>query len=649
MKMSFPYKGYAGRILKVDLTSGNIRVEQLPKGLTLNYLGGTGFAARILWDEVKADTDPLSPENILIIATGPVNGTAFPPSGRYMMASKSPLTGIWGESHVGGHLGPELKYAGYDIIVIRGRSSRPIYLMIDDDRVELRDAEKIWGKNTKETVKLIWDELKDTSFKVACIGLAGENLVKIAGVISEMGRAAARTGIGAVWGSKRLKAIAVRGSKDIEVADPDRFMELVKEAIDIYTQGSLGRAAQDTLGRYGTPCLVEMLNSIGRLPTKNHWTGIFKHADKIGGEVIRKAYRFAQAPCMACVIQCGYISYIRGGRYAGTLTKGPEYESIFALGSNCLVSDIEAIIYMNMLCNLYGLDTISTGKVISWAMECYEHGLLTEQDLDGIELRWGDVDAMIKLIDKIARRKGVGEILAEGVKKAAEKFGRGTEKYVIHIKGMEVSGQDPRAHKSAGLSLAIAVRGADHLRALSSIEELGFTQIVAERYGEDKVDALSDRLSEVYKGFLIKDLEDLYAITDSLIICKYGTMWPPIYYFDHFTKLIPLLTGMEEYGDVNYIRLTAERICNLRRCFNVREGVTRKDENLPKRFIEEPMPHGPAKGHVCNLEPMLQEYYRYRRWDYETGLPYRETLEEVGLKDVADQLEAMGKIKRRGS
>ena len=641
------YKGYAGRILRVDLTSRNVKVEPLPDGLALNYLGGTGFAARILWDEVNAETDPLSPENVLIIATGPVNGTAFPPSGRYMMASKSPLTGIWSESHVGGHLGPELKYAGYDMILVKGRSSEPVYLMIDDDRVEVRDAKNIWGKDTRETVKTLWDELGDRSFKIACIGPAGENMVKISSVISEMGRAAARTGIGAVWGSKRLKAIAVRGSKDIEVADPDGFMQLVKESIRMCTEEFFGKAAQDTLGKYGTPCLVEMLNSIGRLPTKNHWTGIFDKANLIGGEAVRSRYRFAQVPCLACVIQCGYISYIREGRYAGTITKGPEYESIFALGSNCLVPDIEAIIHMNMLCNLYGLDTISTGKTLSWAMECYEHGLLTKDDLDGMELRWGDLEAMIKLIEKIARREGVGDILAEGAKRASEKIGRGTEKYVIHIKGMEVSGQDPRAHKSAGLSLAIAVRGADHLRALSSIEELGFTEIVTDRYGEDKVEALSDRLSEEYKGFLIKDLEDLYAITDSLIVCKYGTMWPPIYYFDHFAKLIPLLTGMKEYGDVSYVRLVAERISNLRRCFNVREGITRRDENLPKRFTEEPMPHGPAKGHVCNLEPMLREYYQYRRWDYETGLPYRETLEELGLKDVADELEAMGRVKRR--
>ena len=642
--MTFRYKGYAGRVIRIDLTAGHVSVKELDEGFARQYIGGTGFAARILWDEVGPEVDPLSPENRLVVAVGPLTGTAFPPAGRYMMAAKSPLTGIWGESHAGGHFGPELKFAGYDMIVFQGRSPKPVYLLIDDDRVELKSAEHLWGKDTRETTHMLWEELGDKSFKIACIGQAGENLVRISAVISEMNRAAARTGIGAVWGSKRLKAIAVRGSGGVEVADPERFMQVVDEAIYLCTKGVWGEAAESSLGKYGTPCLVEMLNAIGRLPTKNHWTGVFEEAEKIGPEAMRKNYRIARASCFSCAIQCKYIAYIRDGPYAGTLVGGPEYESIFALGSNCMNSNLESVIYANLLCDLYGLDTISTGKVISWAMECYEHGLLTREDVDGLDLRWGNYEAMIELIHKIARREGFGDLLAEGAKRASEKVGRGTERFAIHVKGMEASGQDPRAQKSVGCTYAISVRGADHLRSLSSLEELGYPQVVIERFGEDKAEAIMDRLSEQYKGLLVKDMEDLYAVVDSLLLCKYGTMWPPIYYFDHIAKLLPPLTGMEEYSSVEAVRLAAERICNLRRCFNLREGITRKDETLPERFTKEPMPHGPAKGQVCNLEPMLREYYQHRGWDYETGLPYRSTLVRLGLADVADQLEAMGKL-----
>ncbi len=646
--MSFDYKGYAGRYLRINLTDGKVKKEPLPKWMAKDYIGGTGFAAKILWDETKPETNPLGPENRLVIAVGPATGAFAPSSGRYMMAAKSPLTDIWGESHCGGHFGPELKYAGYDMVILHGRSEKPVYLSIDDDWVELKDASHLWGKDTRETTRQIRDEIGDETARVSCIGLAGENLVRYAAVMTDYYRAAGRTGMGAVMGSKNLKAIAVRGTKDVEVADPEKYVEVMEEVLWRNTEGPWAEPAQDSLGTYGTTNLVDLVNAIGRLPTKNHWTGYYEDAEKIGPEAIRSGYRIARDSCFSCLIQCKYLSNVDAGPYAGTFSGGPEYESVFALGSNCLVNDIEAILHANMLCNLYGMDTISVGKCISFAMECYEQGLLSRGQVDDLDLRWGNAEAMTNLIHKIAQRKGFGDLLAEGVRRASRKIGRKSERFAMHVKGLEMSGQDPRAHKSSGCTHAISVRGADHLRSLSCIDEQGFYDIAVERFGADRAKEVCDLLSEKYKGYIVKDQEDLFAIVDSVLMCKYGTMWPPMYYFDFIAKLLPPLTGIKEYSNVKNLRLTAERICNLRRCFNVREGITRKDETLPSRFTEQPMPSGPAKGQICHLEPMLKEYYEARGWDAATALPFREALERVGLKDVADQLESTGKVLRKG-
>ncbi|HDI73569.1 MAG TPA: aldehyde ferredoxin oxidoreductase [Candidatus Korarchaeota archaeon] len=627
------YKGYAGKYLRVDLTSGKIKVEELPDSLCEDYVGGLGFATRILWDEVNERTDPLGPENRIVFSTGPVTGTLFPAAGRYQVNSKSPLTGIWGHANSGGAFGPELKYAGYDMIVISGRSEKPVYLWIDDDYVELRDASHLWGKTTHETTDEIREELGDETYKVACIGPAGENLVRFACIINDYGDAAGRTGMGAVMGSKRLKAIAVRGSKDIHVHDPDAFLEVVDEA---YRKVLVdwGYHLSVTLTRYGTPNLVEAINSIGRMPVKNHWTGYWEKADKIGGVRIREEYRSKQGSCFGCLVQCKYMVRVPSGKYAGFF-KGPEYEALVSLGSCCLVDDLEAIFEANHLCDLYGMDSISMGMTIAWAMECYENGLITEEDTGGIPLRWGDGDLIVDLVKKTAFREGFGNVLAEGTRRASQIIGKGTEKYAMQVKGLEISAQDGRAHQSSGLTHATAARGADHLTSLSCLEERGYEEVAAARYGEDKVQYLVDPLSTKYKGLLVKDLEDLYAIGNSLIICWYEVGWPPIFYFDDMARLIHTLTGMEQYKDVRTLRLAAERICTLRRMFNVREGLRRKDDTLPERFLKEPMPTGPAKGNVCRLDEMLDEYYEARGCDKKTGIPTDETLRRLGLGELA--------------
>ena len=637
--------GYAGRILYVDLSKGKYWVEELKESLAKAYVGGSGLAAYLLWNLIDSDVDPLSPENPLIIATGPATGALAPSAGRFALVSKSPLTGIWGESHAGGFFGPEVKYAGYDMVVILGRSPTPTSLVIDDGSVEIHKTTDLWGLNTRDTTNELRGRFgKD--YHVICIGPAGENLVKFASVMVDYYRAFGRTGMGAVMGSKKLKAVVVRGSKGVEVYDPDKYLEVLEDILWRNTEGPWALPAQMSLGRYGTPSLVTAMNAIGRLPTKNHWTGYWERADRLSGDELLK-YRVSRGSCFSCMIMCKHITKVPDGRYEGAFSGGPEYESVVALGSNLLIDNIEAVIYMNQLCNLYGLDTISTGKVISYVFECYEKGLISKEELGGVEALWGSEEAAIKLINMIVRREGIGNILAEGVRKASEVLGRGYE-YALHVKGLEVSAQDPRGHKSVGLTWAISVRGADHLRSLTTVDELGYRDVAAERFGADKVDYVCDRLSERYKGLIVKDQEDLFALVDSIIMCKYGTMWPPMYYFDFIAKLLPPLTGIKEFGDVKNLRLIAERIVNLKRCFNLREGVGKESEVLPKRFTEEAMPTGPSKGQVCDLEPMLREYYMYRGWDYRSGLPYEETLERLGLDYVANTLKRRYRLPRLG-
>lgn len=638
-------KGYAGRILYVDLTKRKYVVEPLREDVAKGYLGGSGLAAYLLWNLVDEGTDPLSPDNALVVATGPATGALAPSAGRFMAASKSPLTGIWGESHAGGFFGPQLKYAGYDALVITGRSDKPVTLMIDDDSVTFYDSSGMWGMNTRDATDYIRDVF-GRDFHSMVIGQAGENLVRFASVMVDYYRALGRTGMGAVMGSKNLKAVAVRGTKDVEVYDPERYLEVMEEFLWMNTKGPWALPAQLSLGKYGTPSLVTVINAIGRLPTKNHWTGHWDRADKISGEELLK-YRVSRGSCFSCMIMCKHVTRVGEGRYGGSMSGGPEYETLVALGSNLLIDNIEAIIHMNALCNLYGLDTISTGKVISFVFEIYEKGIVSETELGDIKPVWGDEAAAIELIRMITFRRGFGNVLAEGVARAARAIGRGAEYYAHHVKGLEVSAQDPRAQKSVGCTWAISVRGADHLRSLTTVDELGYRDIAAARFGPEKVDDICDRLSERYKGLIVKDQEDLFAVVDSVIMCKYGTMWPPMYYFDFIARLLPPLTGVREFGDVGYLRRLGERVSNLRRCFNLREGVGKGHEALPERFTKEPMPSGPSKEHVCDLEPMLREYYQSRGWDYETGLPYEDDLESLGLDYVGKELNKKFRLPRR--
>ncbi len=626
----------------MDLGREKTVSQPLSSDMAKKFLGGNGFVTKILWDEVKPGLDPFDPENRLIFAIGPLSGTGWPQAGRFEVGAKSPLTGIYGDASCCGHWASELKFAGYDAIVFQGRASKPVYLWVDDDKVELKDAKDVWGKTTSETEKILREQ-HGKDVQVASCGPAGENLVRFAGILHQR-RAAARSGIGAVMGSKKLKAVAVHGSKDVALADPEGFYKFSREIIELYKRDKF----IESRAKYGTPILVELMNEIARWPVKNFQTGYTPHAKEIGGERIREEYRIKDRASFGCWARCEKPLMVKQGPYRRIYAKQPEYESLSALGARNWIHNLDVIIYANELCDEYGMDTISTGGTISWAIECYEKGIITKEDTGGLILSWGNTETLIELINKIAKREGFGNLLAEGSLRASKKIGKGSEKYVMHVKGMEIAAQDGRAQKSMGLAHATSSRGADHLKAFPLLDEVVMNEYIVARYGREYLPEMANRLDIKHKPFEVKDGEELCALCDSLLLCKSAGTSLPLFtgavYYPEMAKAVKLATGMNI--DASGMRTIGERIVNLQRAFNIREGISRKDDTLPSRFTEEPAPEGPPKGHVVELEQLLDEYYKLRGWDKETGLIPRKKLEALDLKDVADSLEAMGKLPR---
>jgi len=634
MKNPSTLYGYAGRVLQVDLTRGKVAAQELDKELARNYIGGNGFCARLLFDLIKPGTDPLGPKNFMVFAVGPLNGTIWPQTGRYEVAAKSPLTGIYGEANSGGHWGAELKHAGFDAIVVQGKSQKPTYLLIEDGKAELRDAKQLWGRSTLET-ETVLKEKHGRDAQVASIGQAGENIVRFACIMTNY-RAAARTGLGAVMGSKRLKAIAVRGSLDIEVADLGRFERLANAA----REKLLSHKFSASTTKYGTSILVELMSEIGRFPTRNFQSGVFEHASQIGGERIVREFKLKDRACFSCPLRCENFVQVPG---AERLSEGKvEYETLSSLGGRCGNADLEKLLHANRLCNLYGLDTISCGGVVAFAMECYERGLLTSKDTDGIELKWGNSEAIIECIEKITRREGFGAKLAEGTARFAKKFGKEAERFTMVVKGMDEPAQDGRAQKSMGLSHATANRGADHLTSFEVLSEVGFVEAIEERFGKKVMPEGADRLNPKHKPLMVRDGENFCAIVDSLVACKFGAVWPPALYFADFAGALTVVTGTR-YTEKD-LRLIGERIFTLERAFDIREGVTAKDDRLPERLTKEPAPAGPCKGHVVELDRMMHEYYQLRGWDRKTGWIPRSRLVKLGLADVAKNLTQLKKL-----
>ena len=607
--------GYAGKILTVNLDTGKTQTQPLNMDVARKYIGGIGLGMHLWLENTKKGVDPLSPENALVLALGPISGTMFPTAGNgHAFISKSPETNLLGEAVSHGTFGAELKRAGYDAIILKGKAEKPVYLWIDDDSVQLLDAAHLKGKSPSETEDAIKDEIGDYYVRVAAIGLAGEKLSRIACIINEKTRAAGRTGIGAVMGSKNLKAIAVRGTRDITVAKPDEFMEMVKD----FHERMKGPATR----KYRTLGTVENVlinNTLYCMPTRNYTNAHFEDAEQVSGEAINENYVAKIIACNSCPMRCEHETVIREGPYKGTMAR-MEYESLWALGPYCGVNRLDAIIKAAELCNYYGMDAQSVGVTVGFAMDCHEKGILSHEDLGGIDAHFGNAEALVQLVEKIGKREGIGNVLADGVKAAAAKIGKNSERLAQHIKGLEVTGYDLRCLKTTALSFAVSFRGADHTRSSAYTVDM-----------KGKVDRFK---AERGRGKLVKDLEDVYSLLDSFIVCKNakGTFYKEL---ADLAKLYGLVTGVEVSPEE--LGTTAERINTLARLINVREGLSRKGDSLPWKVMNEPIPDdGPAKGAVVTqdeLDLMLDDYYNVRGWTLE-GVPKIEKLKALGLAEL---------------
>ena len=625
MKKSKKWYGWSGTILEVDLTGESVRKAELSEEAAYNYLGQAGINARILHDRIRPDMDPLAPEAPLIFGVGPLGGTLAPCSGRLSVTFKSPLTGIFGDSNCGGHWASELKMAGYDHIVITGKAKHPVYLWIDNDKVQVRDARSIWGMSTWETDEAVRDDVGERTAQVACIGPAGENLVRFAAIICNRARAAARCGPGAVMGSKNLKAIAVRGDRGINVADKPALRDAVDEAVSAILADPLYQSAS----LYGTLAITPLAQALGFLPTRNFQESTFEGADGLSGEVFIKQFATRHKGCYNCPVACSRLYKVGEGQYA-TAGEGPEYETVSALGSKCGNGDFESILHANTLCNQLGMDTISTGNVLAWTMECYEKDILSKEDLDGLDLRFGNAEAMVEMIKKIAARDGLGDVLAEGAYRAAQQLGG--DAFVVHGKGMDYPAVDTRGTKGMALSFSVSPRGGDHLKGLSLYE------VAPDVYAGDIRKETGITVTPQYwlqyetKAELMRWHENWHCVVDSLGLCKLeGIALKPLLP-RHFQRLLSAATGWGP--SVADLETIGERIWNLERLFNIREGMGRQDDLPPRRLLEEPIATGPAEGERLDrgrYERMLTDYYRLRGWDPETGVPTGEKQRESGL------------------
>ncbi|MHA1943115.1 MAG: aldehyde ferredoxin oxidoreductase family protein, partial [Candidatus Thorarchaeota archaeon] len=518
--------GVGGHILWVNLTKGSIEKRPLDENMIKEYLLGAGYLSRMLFDNIPKGIDPLSDKNVLGIATGLLTGSMFPQASRHVVAGLSPLTDVWGESHAAGFWGAELKFAGYDAIVFTGASSRPVYLNIKNEDVELLDAEAagVWGKDVFETDDILKAK-HGRSCKTLAIGQAGENLVRFAAVMNDRDRASARSGLGAVMGSKKIKAVSVRGTGKLDVADPKNYLK----EIDVFHKRMMENPFTPGRIKYGTTSLVELMQHIGRLPSYNMKQGVFDGFEKISGHAINQKYLVKARADFSCLQRCGRYTAVRTGPYAFE-GGSPEFETQSSMGSRCGNDNLESVLFGHHLSNQYGMDTISLGATISWAMEAWDEDLLTAEDTGGIDLSWGNHETVVKLTRMIALREGFGDVLAEGSARAAQKIGRGTEKFVMAVKKQEMAGQEPRAQKSMGLAAVTAARGADHLYSFPVLDEAGFDKEIKDRFGEEYLPEMADRLNPKYKGIMVKECEDYMVMVESVGLCKYGTQIPPEFF-----------------------------------------------------------------------------------------------------------------------
>jgi aldehyde:ferredoxin oxidoreductase len=608
--------GYAGKIAWIDLTEGKVTIEELKEEVARKYLGGKGLGAHLLYRNLAPGTDPYDPDNLLIFLAGPLTGTMFPCVGRAGVVTKSPMTGTFLDSYAGGLFGPTIKFAGYDALVIKGKASKPVYLMVDDGTITIQDAGTLWGLSTTEAEKKLRDEFrgqKKGKLSIATIGPAAEKSVRFSGIVSDR-RMFGRGGAGAVMGSKNVKAVVLRGNARVPIANETKLNEVAARCKKRIAEHPLTKRG----GRFpllGTIFTVHATQETGTIPTRNWKENTFEYAHEIGGESFSKHITRARA-CYLCPIAC---SHFTKGSFKGTeyTTEGPEYETIFAFGSNLEIKDPAVIIAADRLCDEYGMDTISCGGAVGFAMECFEKGLMAKEDLGGLDLSFGNGEAVLALVHLIGKREGIGDVLAEGVKRASEKI-KGSEGFGMHVKGLEPPGYDPRGMKGQGLTYALSDRGACHLRSNTLRTELMGIPTPIDRYGYEG------------KAEMVADLQLSYVAFDAIIGCAFGGFG--ITQTD-FVDAIAAATGWPFTADE--LRTTCQRIWSLTRLFNVREGFTRKDDTLPERLFNEPSTKGPSKGQVMDRvswEKMLDEYYDIVGWNKETGAPTDKRLKELGLE-----------------
>lgn len=598
--------GWTGVILRVNLGTGEIKREPTNVEAARLFIGARGLAAKLLTDEVSPDTDALSPENKLIFAPGPLTGTFAPSMGRYNVVTKSPLTGAIAGSNSGGAFGPELKYAGYDMLVIEGRANVPVYLWINNDHVEIREAGSLWGEMVPETTEIV-RVATDEDAKIACIGPAGEKLSLIASIMNEMHRAAGRSGVGAVMGSKNLKAVAVVGTAPVKVANPQAFetaVMITREKISEHPVGGTG------LRLYGTGILVNIINEVGSLPTRNFRDGYFATADKTGGESLAGSLLVRAKGCFACVISCGRVTKVSNPKYAGQ-GEGPEFETTWGFGADCGVDNLEAITKANYLCNEMGLDTISMASTIACAMDMYTDDIITIDDTDGLEICFGDAETMVELVRLTGLREGFGDQLANGSYRLAEKYGH--PEYSMSVKKQEMPGYDPRGVQGIGLQYATSNRGGCHVRGYTiSPEVLGVPYKLEQHATKGKAE-------------VVISYQNLGAAFDSTGSCLFATFGIGA---DELADLLSAVTGVH-YSTADLVR-AGERIWNLERQWNLKVGMKAGDDSLPERMLQDPIRTGPSKGRVNHLHEMLPEYYKLRGWDV-NGIPTQGKLKELTL------------------
>jgi aldehyde:ferredoxin oxidoreductase len=596
------------KLLRVDLTTGKFADQEVSKEDELKFMGGRGLAAKILYDENKPRVDAFDPENRLIIMTGPYTATLGSFSAFYNVTTKSPLTGGILSAHSGGHWSPMLRRTGYDGIIFKGKAVRPVYLLLTDKGPELKDASDLWGKDVFETTDIL--EKRHEKAKATVIGPGGEKLVRFAAIMNDKHRAAGRGGVGAVMGSKNLKAVVVHGSKEIPQADPEKLKETFKTATATVKEKS------QAFAKYGTSMVVGITGKAGTIPTRNFQTGYFPEYEKIGGDALVNNHKIKDSACYRCPLHCGNETKADGEYHCET--EGPEYETLAMFGSNLGNSNLESIIMANDLCNRYGIDTISCADTIACAIELFEKGIISEKDTGGLKLGWGDYRSVVRLVELTGKAEGFGKLVGEGSRRLAAKYGPEAQKYAMNVKGMEFPGYDPRGIQGMGLAFATCTRGACHLRATMYVPEL--------------FQGVLDRFTIKGKAQPLKDLQELFTIYDCMILCKFGARNAFGNSWDNMVVLVNAATG-RNYS-VDDLKRIGARGWTMERLFNLREGLTKKDDTLPERLFTTPIHDGPSKGAVLNkadFDVEIEAYYGVWGWD-KNGVPTKDTLDKLGIK-----------------